>query len=220
MLSAAQVVAVNVVHKLIPGPKDSGMTAIDKRPVAGKVSVGELGLAGDTQCDRRVHGGPDQAVYVYAREDADWWIDQLERDIPFGWFGENLDTVGLDVTGALIGERWRIGDGPDAVETEVRVPRLPCRTFQARMGLKGWQKRFLAAGRPGAYLKVLRTGAIAAGDPVTVVYRPDHDVSIGHVVLGRVNGGHDPARMRRLLDSGIDVHPEIRDLALRTLQRV
>lgn len=195
------------------------MTAIDKRPRDGKVEVGELGLAGDTQCDTKNHGGPDQALYVYAREDSDWWMSELERDIPFGWFGENLDTLGLDVTGALIGERWRIGDGDDAIEVEVRSPRLPCVTFQARMNIPGWQKRFLAGGRPGAYLKVLRTGAIAAGDPVTVVRRPDHDVTIGHVVAGRVNGGHDPDRMRAMLDSGIDFEPEIRALALRTVSR-
>jgi MOSC domain-containing protein YiiM len=82
-----QLVAVNVVHALIPGPKDTGLTAIDKRPRTGRVPVGELGLAGDTQCDTKHHGGPDQALYLYAREDADWWAAELGRKIPDGLFG-------------------------------------------------------------------------------------------------------------------------------------
>jgi MOSC domain-containing protein YiiM len=219
MLRTARVVAVNVVHELMPGPKETGLTAIDKRPREGRVEVGELGLAGDTQCDKVHHGGPDQALYVYAREDSDWWMAELQRDIPPGLFGENLDTLGLDVTGALIGERWRIGEGAEAIEVEVRSPRLPCVTFQARMNLPRWQKRFMAGGRPGAYLKVLRTGVIAAGDPITVLHRPDHDVTIGHVFTARANGGHDPDRMRAMLDSGIDLEPEIRDLARRVASR-
>src|SRR5215207_1780894 len=166
---AMRVVAVNVVEELIPGPKEHGVTAIDKRPQVGRVPVGELGLAGDSVCDTKHHGGPDQALYVYATEDSDWWAAQLDREIPPGLFGENLDTVGLEVTGALIGERWQIGDGADAVEVEVRSPRIPCITFQDRMQIRGWIKRFHREGRPGAYLKVLKTGAIAAGDSVTVM---------------------------------------------------
>lgn len=207
-----RIVAVNVVEELIPGPKESGMTAIDKRPQGGRVQVGELGLQGDSVCDTKNHGGPDQALYAYAREDAAWWARELEREIPPGLFGENLSTEGLDITGALIGEVWRFG--PE-VEVMVRSPRLPCVTFAHRMQLPGWVKRFHQAGCPGAYLKVLRTGTIAAGDAIEIVDRPAHEVTIGEVF-----GAQDPVKMQGMLDSGVDLEDEMRDLARRVAARV
>src|ERR1700750_101022 len=104
--------SVAVLYALHDAPANSGakQTAIDKRPVAGPVEVGPLGLAGDRQMDRRFHGGKGKAVYAYADEDASWWASQLDREIPPGLFGENLRTSGIDVTGAEIGERWAIGD--------------------------------------------------------------------------------------------------------------
>ncbi|HEU4945994.1 MAG TPA: MOSC domain-containing protein [Kribbella sp.] len=209
-----RVFAVNVVEELIPGPKDSGLTAIDKRPQAGRVPVGELGLAGDSVCDTKHHGGPDQALYAYALEDAEWWAAELGREIPPGLFGENLSTEGLDVSSALIGERWRIGDDPDAVEVEVRSPRIPCITFEHRMRIPGWIKRFHLEGRPGAYLKVLKTGTIGAGDPVTMLRRPAHEVTVGELFMEQ-----DPAKLQGLLDSGIDLEDSLRDLAQRVAAR-
>jgi len=206
-----RVLTVNVVEKLIPGPKETGLTAIDKRPQAGRVQVGELGLTGDRVCDTKNHGGPDLAIYAYADEDANWWSAHLGREIPTGLFGENLRTEGLDITGALLGETWRIGA---EVEVMVRAPRIPCITFQHRMQEPHWVKRFHQAGRPGAYLKVLRTGSIGAGDPVEVLSRPEHEVTIG-VMFGR----QEPEKMQRMLDSGVDLMDELRETAQRVAAR-
>ncbi|GAA2787030.1 MOSC domain-containing protein [Kribbella solani] len=206
-----RLLTVNVVEELIPGPKETGFTAIDKRPQDGRVQVGVLGLAGDRVCDTKNHGGPDLALYAYAEEDANWWAAQLGRDIPTGLFGENLRTQGVDVNGALLGEVWAIGD---EVEVMVRAPRIPCITFQHRMQEPRWVKRFHQAGRPGAYLKVLRTGSIAAGDPVRIVSRPDHEVTIAHMF-----GAQDPAKLRTMLDSGVDLMDELRETAHRVLAR-
>src|SRR5437868_949698 len=119
--------AVCVVHAIIPNPGETpDVTAIDKRPRAGRLEVGPLGLLLDTQIDRRHHGGADQALYAYADEDASWWAAELDRDVPQGFFGENLRTSGIDVTGARVGERWRIGEGDGAAELEVTMPRTPC----------------------------------------------------------------------------------------------
>ncbi|TDW98931.1 MOSC domain-containing protein [Kribbella sp. VKM Ac-2566] len=175
---AARLVAVNVVHEVIRGP--TRWTAIDKRPVRGAVEVGELGMVGDRQCDTRYHGGPDKALYAYAEEDADWWAAELGREIPPGLFGENLTTRGLDVTGALIGERWRIG----GILVEVRSPRTPCGNLSGRMGIKRFHQRFARTGRVGAYLKVLETGEVCAGDRITVVHRPDDGQTIGGAARG------------------------------------
>lgn len=164
--------------------KDTGQTGIDKRPVDGPVAVaapgpmgdGTVGLAGDFVCDVKHHGGYDQAVYAYAREDLDAWEVELGRTLENGVFGENLSTLGVDVTGALIGERWQVG--PDVV-LEVSCPRIPCGTFQGWLGRDGWIRRFTTAAVPGAYLRVIEPGQIRAADPVRIVHRPDHEVTIG-----------------------------------------
>ncbi|MGC4941762.1 MOSC domain-containing protein [Kribbella sp. DT2] len=206
-----RLLTVNVVEELIPGPKRTGWTAIDKRPQGGRVRVGELGLAGDSVCDVENHGGLDQAVYAYSEEDARWWSEQLGREIPSGLFGENLRTEGIDLTNALIGEVWRIGD---EVEVQVRAPRIPCITFQHRMGIPGWVKWFHQAQRPGLYFKVLRTGTIAAGDEMTVVSRPEHEVTVGVMFEAQ-----DSAKMQGMLDSGVDLMVECREIAERVAAR-
>lgn len=176
MTFTAEVVAVCVVHAIIPdigGQQDE--TAIDKRPVVGPVGVHRLGVTGDTQCDIAHHGREGKAVYAYAQEDADWWSAELGRELPPGRFGENLRTRGLDVTNALLGERWRIG----GTLLEVTCPRTPCLTFQGFWGVPRLIKRFIAYGAPGAYLRVVEEGQITAGDRIEVAYRPDHDVTLG-----------------------------------------
>ncbi|MGZ4277888.1 MAG: MOSC domain-containing protein [Solirubrobacteraceae bacterium] len=149
-------------------------SAIAKQPVTGPVHLGATGLDGDEQADRDNHGGPYKAAYAYAREDAAWWEGELGRPVPPALLGETLTTAGLDVNGAEIGERWRIG----AAEVTVSGPRVPCAKLGARMGDPFFPRRFTAAGRPGAYLTVVREGAVAAGDPIEVLERPGHGVSV------------------------------------------
>lgn len=139
------------------------------------------GLVSDFIGDRRHHGGDRQAVYAFQREDLDRWATRLGRPLLNGCFGENLTTSGLDVNTARVGERWRVGSSTDeaeSVELEVTVPRIPCATFATWLAERGWVKQFTAEGRPGTYLRVVRPGRIRAGDRLTVVYRPDHDVSV------------------------------------------
>ena len=150
-------------------------SAIDKRPVDGRVAVHPLGLDGDVQVNRKFHGGDGQALYAYAQEDADWWAAELDRDLPAGRFGENLRTTGLDLTGAVLGERWRIG----TVLAEVSAPRTPCAKLRAHWGVPRLIKRFIEHGASGAYLRVLETGDVGAGDRIEVLERPDHGVTIG-----------------------------------------
>ncbi|MEU8524150.1 MULTISPECIES: MOSC domain-containing protein [Streptomyces] len=162
----------------------SGMTGIDKRPVEGPVrvespgarGVSGSGVAGDAVCDLRFHGGEDRAAYAFAREDLDRWERELGRPLANGSFGENLTTLGLDVNGALIGERWRIG--ADLV-VEVTGGRIPCRTFAGFVEEDGWVRRFTQSqAGPGALLRVIEPGEIRAGDAVAVVHRPDHDITV------------------------------------------
>ena len=128
MSAMAQVLSVNRVHTLLPHGPEGRETAIDKQPVAGPVAVGRLGLGGDRQMDVKHHGGPLQAVYAYASEDLAWWSRELGREIPHGFFGENLTTAGIDIGGARQGEQWRLGeaDDPDHVVLQVTDSRIPC----------------------------------------------------------------------------------------------
>ena len=175
------VTAVCRVEQLLRDSGTIGITAIDKRPVEGPVRVRPLGLHADVQADRKHHGGEDQAVYVYADEDAAFFAEQLDRSIPPGLFGENLRTTGVDITGLVIGERLRLGD---TLQLEVTIPRIPCGTFARRMKVDKWVKRFAEEGRPGAYLRVRKSGSVAAGDAVTVLERPEHGVTIGQMFTG------------------------------------
>jgi MOSC domain-containing protein YiiM len=161
---------------LLPLPdRRPDRSGIDKRPVDGRVAVHELGLDGDVQVNRKHHGGEGQAVYAYAQEDADWWSAELGRELPPGRFGENLRTTGLDLTGALLGEQWRIG----TALLEVTAWRTPCANFARFWDVPDLVKRFAAHGATGAYLRVLETGEIGAGDPVDIVVRPDHGITVG-----------------------------------------
>lgn len=178
---AARVVAVSRLFEVRETDRPGYLTGIDKRPVTGPVAVGELGVEGDRQVDHVNHGGPDKAVYAYATEDLARWAEQLGRELGPGMFGENLTTAGVDVTGAVIGERWAVGDG--GLLLEVTMPRTPCYKFAHKMGEPRWIKRFTAEGRPGAYLRVLQPGPVAAGDRIQVRDRPAHGVTIGQTFL-------------------------------------
>jgi MOSC domain-containing protein YiiM len=200
------VLSVNVARaRTNPDPRaQSPVTGIDKRPVDDAVLVrvpghtqhDASGLIGDTIGNPKLHGGPDQAVYAYAREDLDNWEGQLGVTLDNGMFGENLTTSGVNLTQTRIGERWRIGSG--TLLLEVSAPRTPCRTFASFLDRPHWIKTFTEAGVPGAYFRVLSPGCVRAGDAISVEHRPDHDVTIGLVFTARMK---DPGLAPALLQA-------------------
>jgi MOSC domain-containing protein YiiM len=192
-MPGARVISVNRGQEadLLIGGRPA-RSAIDKRPVSGPVEVGTLGLDGDEVADTVSHGGLEQAVYAYAREDLDFWTEQLARELRNGVFGENLTTAGIDVSNALIGETWRVG----SVVLQVTAPRIPCNTFKSWLEEPHWVKRFAAAGRPGAYLRVLTRGPVSAGDDLEVLSRPAVAVTVAESMLAYYG---DDEVMRRLL---------------------
>jgi MOSC domain-containing protein YiiM len=201
-MSVGSVLSVNLAVPEASTAKSVGITGINKQPVdrpvavraPGPKTVGlHSGLVGDQIFDIKHHGGDDQAVYAYAREDYDWWERQLGRTLSAGLFGENLTTVDVDVTGAVIGEKWRIG--ADLV-LEPTFGRIPCATFQAKMGEPHWVKTFAQGNRPGAYLRVVTPGDVRAGDRVEVVARPAHGVTIAEAFRAYMS---EPAQLPELL---------------------
>jgi MOSC domain-containing protein YiiM len=211
-----QILSVNV-GRAEPNPyKAAKSTGIGKQPVSGPVEVrapgpkhGGLGsgLVGDFIGDTRHHGGDLQAVYAFQREDLDAWQTRLGRELPDGWFGENLTTTGIDVNDARVGEVWQVGD---TVRLRVTSPRIPCATFRGWMGERAWARIFTEAGRPGTYLSVVVPGTVAAGDPVEVVHRPDHDVTAALVFRATTT---DRDSLPLLLAAGEDLEPGIAELA-------
>ncbi len=192
-MSGARVISLNrgpEADLLIGGRP--GRTAIDKRPVTGQVAIGPLGLASDECVDKANHGGLEQAVYAYAREDLDWWTEQLGRELRDGIFGENVTTAGIDISNAPIGQTWRMG----SAVVQITAPRVPCVTFKSWLDEPHWVKRFAAAGRPGAYLRVLMPGVVQAGDDLTVLSSPSQVVTVAEALRAFYG---DRGIMRRLL---------------------
>lgn len=192
--------------------KSSLATGIHKRPVAGPVAVREpgpsrdgpvSGLAGDFIGDRRHHGGTDQAVYAFAREELDFWARELGREVPDGCFGENLTLSGFDVDDARLGDVWRIGE----VLLQVTDARIPCGTFRSAMAVRGWLRRFTERGRTGAYLRVLWPGAVQAGMAVELVRRAGHGVGVGDAFRAQTT---QRERLPELLRAGDDLREKLR----------
>ena len=138
-------------------------SAIWKQPTTGPVTVAGVNLTGDDQADRRVHGGVDKAIYAYAVEDYDWWATTT-GPLGAGTFGENLTTAGIDLSASHIGDRWRVG----SAVLEVAQPRQPCFKLGIRMNDDTFPGAFESARRPGAYLRIISPGALAAGDRIDV----------------------------------------------------
>lgn len=176
--TAARIVSVNVGRpRAFEFNGKQVKSAIWKSPVEGRVAARGVNLEGDDQADRKAHGGYDKAVYAYALEDQRWWERQEGRAIPYGGFGENLTTEGIDVNAALVGERWRVG----GALLEVSEPRIPCWRLGARMDDQHFIRRFTDALRPGAYLRIIGEGELGMGDAIRVVEKPRHDVTVRDV---------------------------------------
>ncbi|MFI8853304.1 MOSC domain-containing protein [Streptomyces sp. NPDC053499] len=219
-----QLLSVNLAkpHRSEHTDAEGQWTGIDKQPTEGPVAVaapgprgtGGSGLAGDTIGDLRHHGGEEQAVYAFAREELDFWEGELGRKLPNGVFGENLTTRDVPVDDALIGERWQLGAPGTGPLLEVCSMRIPCRTFAGWLGEQGWMKRFMNRRMPGAYLRVVEPGEVRAGDPVSVVHRPDHEVSVRLLFRSLTL---EPELLPRVLAAGEALDPKAREKALRRI---
>lgn len=178
-----QIVSVNITSVVHEGEwtGSEGKTGIDKRSALGPIRFANQEVVGDVIVDRNHHGGFDQAVYAYAREDADWWEKEIGQEIAHGRFGENLTTSGIDVNRALIGERWKIG----STILEVSQPRIPCRVFAGFWQRPTLIKEFMRAGKPGTYLRIIQEGEIIAGDLIEIIYTPEHSITIADLYAAK-----------------------------------
>ena len=199
-----------IVHEE-PWAGDKGRSGIDKRSVTGSVRLADNCVEGDFVGDSKSHGGYDKAVYSYAREDAEWWEGELGMPIASGRFGENLTTQGVEVSGAVIGEVWKIG----SATLEVSQPRTPCRVFAGFWDRPNLIKEFTDAGRPGAYLRIIQEGQVSAGDVIEIAFRPSHGISVAKMFTAR---GEDRLAMFEFLAKS-DSSESVKQWASRMLIR-
>jgi MOSC domain-containing protein YiiM len=182
------------------------VTGIFKKPQADPVHIGAYGLAGDAICDLDHHGGLDQAVYLYGQPDYDFWSRELGRELEPGTFGENLTVANLESANINLGDRFTFG----SLVMEVNSPRIPCRTFAARMDDKYFAKKFLAANRPGIYCRVLSEGPVQAGDVLSHVPFEGEQISVIEMNETWNRKDLEPHEMRRFLTT--PVHRKSRQL--------
>jgi MOSC domain-containing protein YiiM len=173
-------------------------TAIERLPVQGRVRITSAGVEGNACASTNVHGDEFMRVYAYSTEDYRWWEGELGAALRPGLFGEQITTEGVDLNGALIGETWRVG----SAVLRIAHVRTPCQTFKGWMGHQGhdataWLRRFTAAARPGPYFRVVEEGAVEAGDPVVVLDRPSHDVTVATMFRALMS---EPTLLPALLD--------------------
>ena len=202
-----QLISVNLGQKrtLQIGSKVE-TTGIYKLPTNEAVEISSLGIKNDFIASKKHHGGPDQAVYVYGTKDYEWWSQQLERELTPGVFGENLTISELESAQFNIGDRLHVG----AVILEVTAPRIPCRTFAARMGDPQFVKRFRDAERPGLYCRIIQEGIVKAGDDVRLEKRNVKEtISVLQVFRDYYNKNKSGETIRKHLNAPIAIRVRV-----------
>jgi len=181
-------------------------TGIFKEPVAGHVALRKLNLDGDRQADLSVHGGEYKAVYCYPVEHYEYWKKELPgRELPMGMFGENFTVQGLLEEELHLGDRFAAG----SAEVVVTQPRLPCYKLGVRFGSDDMVKKFLASGRGGFYLAVVKEGEVGTGDEIKVISRDANAVPVSEITRLYVTkryGTEELASLRRALQ--VEALPE------------
>ena len=192
-----KVVSVNVgTPKQVQVGNQIILTSIWKAPVPGRVSVRRHNIEGDQQADLSVHGGPQKAVYSYAREHYDYWRVQLpDADFVPGNFGENLTTLGMSEDIVCIGDHYRVG----SAVLQVTQPRMPCFKLGVRFGRADMVKRFWHARRPGIYFSIVEEGEVAADDPIELVETSADGISLADVVALYTGAKTSPDLVERAL---------------------
>ncbi len=199
-----KIISLNVGRpRLVVWNGQTVSTGIYKAPAEGRVMLRALNLDGDRQADLSVHGGPAKAAYAYPSEHYGYWRDELPgAELPWGMFGENFTTEGLDESTVNVGDRFRVG----AAELTVTQPRMPCYKLGIKFGRPDILKRFLASGRTGFYFSVQREGEVGAGDEIELIGRDGNGVTVADLLRLYVSGEGGLDTMRRAV--AVEALPE------------
>ena len=204
MTADTKLISVNVgLPRIVMRNDEPVSTGIFKEPVSGRVSLRKLNLDGDRQADLSVHGGPSKAVYAYPSEHYDFWKHELPAmDLPWGMFGENFTTAGMNETEINIGDKFRVG----SAVVMVTQPRMPCYKLGIRFGRSDILRRFLASGRSGFYFAVLQEGEIGAGDRLELIEKNEPSVTVSDVTRLYTSERNNLSLLRRATE--VEALPE------------
>ena len=199
-----KLISLNIARpRLVMWRGESVSTGIFKEPVEGRAMLRRLNLDGDRQADLSVHGGPEKALYLYPSEHYEYWRAELpEMTLPWGMFGENFTTEGLDESSVNIGDEFSVG----AARVVVRQPRLPCYKLGIKFGRSDILRRFLASGRTGFYFSVLEEGEVGAGDEIRLTKQDEHGVKVSEITRLYAKDRKDLAALRRVIE--VEALPE------------
>lgn len=173
------------------------VTGIYKQPQTSPVQIETRGLVGDHICDVVAHGSLDQAVYLYGQPDYDFWSAKLSRPLFPGTFGENLLLAGLESASINVGDRFALG----SLVLEATAPRIPCRTFAARMEDKDFAYTFLKEGRPGVYCRVIASGPVKTGETLAFIPYSGEKLSMSEYSANWRRKSFAPEELRRYLST-------------------
>lgn len=203
-----QLISINIGKERTQQRKDYiETTGIYKMPVNEPVEIKTLGIDGDAICDKKNHGGPDQAIYVYGGADYAWWSNELGRELAPGTFGDNLTIRDLESAQFNIGDYIHVGN----MILQVTSPRIPCNTFATRMNDPQWVKKFRRAERPGLYCRVIKEGVVKAGDPVSIEKYTGETIALLQMYRDYYEKNKSEETLRRHLNAPIDIRSR-RDL--------
>jgi len=202
--SEMQVISVNVgLPREVVWKGRTVVTGIFKEPVVGRVAVRRLNLEGDRQADLTVHGGAQKAIYAYPAEYYAFWRVQFpEMDLFWGMFGENLTITGLLDETVHIGDRFQVG----SAHVMVTQPRLPCYKLGLKFGRDDILKRFLQSRLTGFYFSVIKEGEVAANDPISLLYRDEHQIKVDDITRLYRQDKHNLDLLRRVV--AVETLPE------------
>lgn len=151
------------------------VTGIFKHPVQGPLVLEHEAVQGDIIADRRVHGGIHKACYLYSCDHYPYWKKKFpDLDWNWGMFGENLSIAGMDEGQLALGNIYEIG----SALVQISMPREPCYKLGLRFGSQRILKEFIAFANPGAYVRVLESGRVGAGDILKLVEPSRSPVSV------------------------------------------
>ena len=195
-----KLISINIgQERNLPNGKASGKTGIYKLPFLGPVQITATGIPQDVICDKKHHGGPDQAIYIYGAADYQWWSNTLSQELFPGTFGENLTISDLESAAFRVGDLLRIGQ----VLLQVTSPRMPCVTLVARMNDGSFMDRFRKAERPGLYCRVIQAGQVLADEPVHLEHYTGETVTILQMFRDYYDSDLSEASLQRYLAAPI-----------------
>lgn len=157
-----KIVATNIgERKEITYKNKKVSTGIFKYPIDSPIFLDSENVKGDAICDRKYHGGIQQAVYAYSLKHYDFWKPKFPNlDWQFGMFGENLTIDNLDETQIHVGDVFQVGDAV----LEATLQRNPCYKLGVRFNDMAIVKQFWNTTFCGVYFRVIQTGFVKVGN--------------------------------------------------------